>query len=167
MESGDLPIAVVLGAGEAQIWGMTSQERHHRIFARLGLPCAMSPPDEGPALLVRGDWVVDEALMLELAKRPGTVLQTDDGVSVAAHVRVDARAAAASLADSTALGGLAVIAPRDLVYNSALRKREPPVLTRLDAQTVRDAEARTQIFLINLGFGQKFALDDHRPQPTE
>lgn len=57
--------------------------------------------------------------MIEVARRPGTVLQTDAGAPVAAHVADDALAAMKQLSAGAALPGLEVISPDDLVYNSA------------------------------------------------
>ena len=135
---------MILGLGEVRIWGMTARERLRRTFARAGLTIAEAPPASGGVVLALGGWVYDESLIATLAKRPGSVLVTEDGQAVAAHVPAD-RAAEASCALERGQdpGGLARLSLAELAYNEALRKREPPVLARLTSENVRAVEART------------------------
>ncbi|MFN9927123.1 MAG: CDP-alcohol phosphatidyltransferase family protein, partial [Phenylobacterium sp.] len=49
----------------------------------------------------------------------------------------------AALSAGQAPEGLERLSPDELAYNSALRKREPPVLIRLTAENVREVEALT------------------------
>ncbi len=105
---------------------------------------ADASPDVGTVLLVRGDWVYEEALIVALGQRPGTVLLADDGTAVAAHVSAsEAGQAAAALTAGRAPMGLSALTPAELAFNKALRKRAPPVLVRLTPATVREVEART------------------------
>jgi phosphatidylglycerophosphate synthase len=95
-------------------------------------------------VLVLGGWVYDEILLATLAKRPGSVLLSDEGEAVAAHVpseQVDA--ASIALLRGQDPGGLQRVSLTELAYNSALRKKEPPVLVRLTTGNVRAVEART------------------------
>jgi phosphatidylglycerophosphate synthase len=140
------PLGVVLGAGEVRLWGMTARERLRRTFVR----AKVEPADEGyvapgrTVVLTLGDWVYDEGLVATLSKRPGSVLVTDDGRAVAAHVpSEDAEAAAKALIAGKPPKGLTKLLPAELAYNSALRKREPPVLEQLSKDNVRAIEART------------------------
>lgn len=135
---------MILGAGEVRIWGMTARERLRRTFARARLEVVDAAPASGSVVLALGGWVYDEALLATLAKRPDSLLVTDDGEAVAAHVPVERVAeAAAALQRGVDPGGLERLSLAELAYNEALRKREPPVLVRLTRDNVRAVEART------------------------
>ncbi|MDB5454124.1 MAG: hypothetical protein JWO33_2702 [Caulobacteraceae bacterium] len=124
---------------------MTGAERLRRIFARAGLQPAVQDGDtaSGTVVLARADWVVDENLIKALAARPGAVLTDGEGRPAAAHVlAAEAVAAATLLEQGAAPPGLERLNALDLAYNSALRKREPPVIQPLDAANVRAVEAR-------------------------
>jgi len=138
------PAAMILGAGDVRIWGMTAAERLRRTFARAGLQVVTEPPAQGGVVLALGGWVYDESLLAALAKRPGAVLHADSGEAVAAHVPAARVAeAAAALEQGADPGGLTHLTLAELAYNSALRKKEPPVLVRLTPDNVRAVEART------------------------
>ena len=73
----------VVGRGPTEIWGMSSEQRLRRIFARMGVADGGSADSH---LLVRADFVSDEALIRDLAAAPRSVLTTEDGTAlVAAH----------------------------------------------------------------------------------
>jgi phosphatidylglycerophosphate synthase len=134
------PVGLTLGSGTVRIWGMSARERLRRIFSRAGVAEGPASP-EGSVVVASADWVYDEALLATLAKRPGSVLVSDDGVAVAAHVPAsDAPAAAAALESGREPAGLS---SAELAYNAALRKREPLILVRLSEDNVRAVEART------------------------
>lgn len=153
-------LALVVGAGTQRLWGMTAAERLRRAFVRAGLrpiADAREASATDSVVIARGDWVMDEALTKALAREGGVGLVSEDGVLVAAHVAgADAPAVAEALAagdaapfeplgPKPAVSVLAALRPLDLEalsYNSALRKREPVVLTPLTAETVRAVEAR-------------------------
>ncbi|MFW2345878.1 MAG: CDP-alcohol phosphatidyltransferase family protein [Brevundimonas mediterranea] len=140
------PCARVLGEGSARIWGMSSAERLGRIFARAGVSQGESA-GSGTVVLARADHVFDEALIKAVIVRPDSVMIGAEGAPVAAHVReanadVAAEALLAGNAASAVLRDLTRLDPADLTYNSALRKREAPVLERLDAGNARAVEAR-------------------------
>ena len=144
VETAPTPAGMILGAGEVRIWGMTARERLRRTFARAKLSVVEAAPASGGVVLALGGWVYDESLLATLAKRPGSVLITDDGEAVAAHVPAERVAeAAAALERGADPGGLQRLSLAELAYNEALRKREPPVLVRLTADNVRAVEART------------------------
>lgn len=135
---------MILGAGETCIWGMTARERLRRTFARAGLEAADAAAPGGGVVLALGGWVYDESLIATLAKRPDSVLVTDDGVAVAAHVPAERASDVAAILEAGGVpDGLARLSLAELAYNEALRKREAPVLVRLSADNVRAVEART------------------------
>ncbi len=143
-ESENGPIGLILGSGDVRLWGMTARERLRRQYVRAGVEPAETAPAGRAAVITLGDWVYDENLVKTLAKRPGSVLVTDDGRPVAAHVGAgDAEAASQDLAAGRAPAGLTVLSPDELAYNEALRKREAPVLAPLTRENVRAIEART------------------------
>lgn len=138
------PAGLIQGAGDVRIWGMSAAERLRRIFRRVGVTVAEQPPTAGTVVIALGSWVYDESLIRTLAARPGSVLLTDDGQAVAAHVPA-ARAAetAQALERGEDPGGLSRLSLAELSYNQELRKREDPILLRLTAENVRAVEART------------------------
>ena len=137
------PLGRVVGASPVRLWGMGSDDRLRRTFARAGLTT-----DGGRAWLVASaEWVFDESLIKALAKRPGVVLMARGGEPVAAHVLAEADQAAEAIAAGDAArlpGGLARVDAGELVpsYNAALRKRESALLRRLSPQTLREIEQR-------------------------
>ena len=140
------PCARVLGEGSARIWGMSSAERLGRIFERASVSQG-EIAGSGTVVLVLADRVFDESLIKAVIARPESVMTDAEGLPVAAHVRdADADAAVEALLTgddvSGALRDLTRLDPADLTYNSALRKREAPVLERLDAGNARAVEAR-------------------------
>jgi phosphatidylglycerophosphate synthase len=141
----EAPLAVTVGASDVRVWGMTSQGRLARTYRRLGLGQGdiADWPADGAVVLAHAGWVFDEALLRALAQRRGAVLVDDTGRPVAAHVPAAQAGAAAKGLESGKLAGEHLTA-MDLIgaYNSVLRKREPPVLVRLTAQTVRPVEKR-------------------------
>ena len=143
-EAAATPAGMILGAGEVRIWGMTARERLRRTFVRAKLPVVETAPASGGVVLALGGRVYDESLLATLAKRPGSVLVTDDGEAVAAHVpAADVASASAALEAGREPAGLQRLSLAELAYNEALRKREAPVLVRLTPENVRAVEART------------------------
>jgi len=138
------PTGAVAGDGAARLWGMTSAQRLERIFARVGLAQGAFGSS---VVIVNAGWVFDESLIRALSRKPNTVLVNDEGRSVALHVPAAKAAAAIAAFDADrppALAGLTLLNAEELggSYNSALRKREPPVLERLTADTVDAVEKR-------------------------
>ena len=94
-------------------------------------------------MVVHAGWVFDESLIRALSGKPNTALVDDDRRSVALHVPAASAKAAVAAFDadrSPSLTGLTLLNAQELAgnYNSALRKREPPVLERLTPAS-RDA----------------------------
>src|SRR5262245_21012856 len=101
------------GAELVEIWGLSPEERLRRTLRAAGctriesvdagapLPAASA----GSVLLLRCDYVFDERLVRALPDAPGTLLVTQGGVGVAAHVAA-ARAgeAAQALANGAGTG---------------------------------------------------------------
>jgi phosphatidylglycerophosphate synthase len=127
---------------------MTPQARLGRSFRRLGLAEAdlAALPTDASVVLANAAWVFDESLIRALAARPGVVLVQEGGRPVAAHVAAAEAPAAAQMLEAghTDRDGWTKLTALGLAgaYNSALRKREPPVLEQLTAATVRSVEKR-------------------------
>lgn len=128
---------------------MSSAERLSRIYRRLGLLETPAVDLSHAVVAVDAGWVFDESLIKALADREGAVLVDDAGRAVAVHAPADlAYAATEALnggADPSGLDPrLTRLTALELgsAYNSALRKREPPVLERLTPETVRAVEKR-------------------------
>ncbi|BBK41113.1 hypothetical protein STVA_11330 [Allostella vacuolata] len=136
------PAAHIVGSSPIRLWGVTSSERLRRSLARASVRDVRTGEvaDDGqPLILVRADWVFDDALIASLVRQPGTLLLADSGDAVAAHaapgqVADAARALAnADAADPRLTGALRRMGPAELggAYDKALRKRMPPYLLRL------------------------------------
>lgn len=143
------PRAVTVGQAGGRIWGMSSPERLSRIYRRVGLPETPVVDLSHAVVAVDAGWVFDESLIKALADREGAVLVDDTGRAVAVHAPAElAYAVTEALSagqDPSALDTrLMRLTALELgsAYNSALRKREPPVLERLTPETVRAVEKR-------------------------
>ena len=143
------PRAVTVGQAGGRIWGMSSPERLSRIYRRVGLPETPVVDLSHAVVAVDAGWVFDESLIKALADREGAVLVDDTGRAVAVHAPAElAYAVTEALSagqDPSALDTrLTRLTALELgsAYNSALRKREPPVLERLTPETVRAVEKR-------------------------
>jgi phosphatidylglycerophosphate synthase len=143
-------VAVTAGRAETRLWGMTSAERLSRIYCRLGLrEVASDAVLLDAVLVVDAGWVFDESLIKALAGRPGVALTDETGRVVALHATPSQ--AVAAVASLNAGEDLAAAVPTltrltslelGSAYNSALRKREPPVLERLTPETRVAVEKR-------------------------
>lgn len=145
MESERATVGVVVGDSPVTLWGMSGAARLRRSFARAGL-AAGPPSGDGAVLVCRGDWVFDEALIKALAAHPGAALESEGGEIVAAKVAAADAAAATAWVEGRVPPPpeTARLRSEDLVsaYNVALRKREPPMLVRLTAESAPAVEAR-------------------------
>jgi len=143
-------VAVTAGRAETRLWGMTSAERLSRIYRRLGLREAASDAvlmDD--VVVVDAGWVFDESLIKALAGRPGVALTDETGRIVALHATAAQAVAAVAAINAgqdpvDAVPTLTRLTALELgsAYNSALRKKEPPVLERLTPQTRVAVEKR-------------------------
>ena len=136
---------IVVGQSTLQVWGLTSEARLQRQFARAGV--VATPADADRVVLLRADWVFDESLVRGLAGATDDVaLRADDGEVVALSVAVaQADEAARLLAERQALAGARTVSPAQIAdgYNDKLRKREPPYLLPLTAESMDAIEWRT------------------------
>lgn len=138
-----------------QLWGLSSRQRLERILRKANIhswldnPAAASGNDS--ILLLRGDYLYDERLLQNLAKKPGTVLQvdTEEGKkAVAAHIAAsDAQRFLDSLdgnASGEALPFLSFESPQTLVtvYFHKLRKVEFPYLLPISEENKEELERR-------------------------
>jgi phosphatidylglycerophosphate synthase len=137
----------VVGRGPAEIWGMSSEQRLHRLFKRVGI--ADDAGAGASQVLVRADFVTDEALIRDLAAAPRTCLTTEDGTSLVAVHAPAAEVAAAEQAltenrPAALPEGYRLTGPKALSgsYNAKLRKRAVPLLEHLTATNVGAIEAR-------------------------
>jgi phosphatidylglycerophosphate synthase len=143
-------VAVTAGRAETRLWGMTSAERLSRIYRRLGLREAASDAvllDD--VVVVDAGWVFDESLIKALAGRPGVALTDETGRVVALHATPAQAVAAVARINAgedpaDAVPTLTRLTALELgsAYNSALRKKEPPVLERLTPETRVAVEKR-------------------------
>ena len=143
-------VAVTAGKAETRLWGMTSAERLSRIYRRLGLREAASDAVlMEDVVVVDAGWVFDESLIKALAGRPGVALTDETGRIVALHATPNQAVAAVAKINAgedpaDAVPTLTRLTALELgsAYNSALRKKEPPVLERLTPETRVAVEKR-------------------------
>ena len=124
-----------IGSNPTPIWGVSSSERLRRIAVAQELDFD-EQSSGGPALLVAASHVFEPAWLKFMAARRGQVL-TLAGEPVIAHVGADGGGGFPQ--------GLPEIRAEDhrVFYNEALRKREEPVLERLEPGTARAIERKT------------------------
>ncbi|WP_330893079.1 CDP-alcohol phosphatidyltransferase family protein [Ramlibacter alkalitolerans] len=135
----------VVGQSPLRIWGLTSEARLKRQLQRAGADAQGADADR--VVLLRADWVYDEALVRGLAAAAGDVaLCAEEGTVVALAVAAaDAEPASAALAQGRAPAGARALSPMQVAdgYNDKLRKREPPYLLPLTADNLPAIERRT------------------------
>jgi len=134
----------IIGESPLRVWSLPSAQRLQRQLQRAG---ATAPASQATrCVLLRADWVFDEALVRALVRREDEcALLAEDGSCVAMGVDMARRdAAAQALARGQPLDGVASWLPGTLAdsYNDALRKREAPYLLPLRADNLRAIEAR-------------------------
>jgi phosphatidylglycerophosphate synthase len=146
------PASRIVGASEAKLYGLSQGERLARALRRAGA----SPPEIEAAafstVLVRADHVFEERLLVDLVRRPGCVLVTDDGVRrepVAAHVRTELVDTAQSWLtrrevplDAVRDAGVDVVTAVELAssYDEKLRKKSPPLVREVSDGDTRAVE---------------------------
>ena len=139
-------VGIVVGESPLRLWGLTSTQRLQRQFAR-----AQATADAHDAkrwVLVRADWVYDDAFVRSLASADEDLaLTAPDGGVIAlslAAASVSATEASAMLADRRAPPGARLVTPAQLAdgYNDVLRKREPPYLMPLTEAELPAIEKR-------------------------
>jgi phosphatidylglycerophosphate synthase len=133
-----------VGQSPLRIWALPSEERLRRQLVRAGAASAAAEAER--VVLLRADWVYDDALVRGLADaRDDVALVAADG-SIAA-LGVDAarsKEASALLAEGRAPATARSLGALQLAdsYNDALRKREPPYLLPLTADGLPAIERR-------------------------
>jgi len=149
MTSEATPVVLSAGTNITRIWGMTSTERLRRIARAAGLPAQGAV--DGPLLIAAASHVFDPQWLKFMLARPGSVL-TIGGIPVIAHLEAGTprdRTCEALAADKPLAGDLplSIVRAEDhrVFYNVALRKREEPMLERLEPASVRRIE-RTSYF---------------------
>ena len=134
----------VVGFSDLRIWSLDSRTRLGRQLARFD--AQLDQPGAARQVLLRADWVLDEALVRGLvAARDDVALIAPDGRCVAMSVTVSRQPEAeAALERSEALADVRRASAADLAdgYNDALRKREPPFLMPLTAENLDAIERR-------------------------
>ncbi|MDO9314975.1 MAG: CDP-alcohol phosphatidyltransferase family protein [Burkholderiaceae bacterium] len=134
---------VVVGESPLRIWGLTSELRLQRQLRRVG---AVDDASQAQRLvLLRADWVYDDALVRGLAGADDDVaLVAPDGSVVALGVAASAVDAAALLAERRAPATARRVTPAQMAdgYNDVLRKREPPYLMPLVGDDLPAIERR-------------------------
>jgi phosphatidylglycerophosphate synthase len=132
----------LIGDSDLSLFSLSARERLRRAFRRAGidaeLPAGELESGEGSAVVVRADYVFDEALIKGLAGSPGVALKAENGEIVAAHGEgvENIRAAFAVVAelDEAATANFVTQDAATLAssYQKSLRKRARPVLLPLD-----------------------------------
>lgn len=136
---------IVVGESPLRLWGLTSPQRLQRQLTRVG---AQEVSDQTQRLvMLRADWVYDDALVRGLAEAQDDVALTATdgrvvGLALAAPAPEDA---AALLASGEAPSSARRVTPAELTtgYNDALRKREPAYLMPLTPEDLPAIERRT------------------------
>ena len=137
---------VIVGHSPLRVWALPSELRLQRQLTRVGAVDDNSATQR--LVLLRADWVYDDALVRGLARSHDDVaLVADDGAVVAIGMAAPtARAtnAAALLADGQAPAESRRVTAAQLAdgYNDALRKREPPYLMPLNQADLPAIERR-------------------------
>ena len=137
---------VIVGHSPLRVWALPSEVRLQRQLTRVGAVDDSSATQR--LVLLRADWVYDDALVRGLARSDDDVaLVADDGAVVAigmAATTARATNAAALLADGQAPDGARRVTAAQLAdgYNDALRKREPPYLMPLNQADLPAIERR-------------------------
>ncbi|HEU4367980.1 MAG TPA: CDP-alcohol phosphatidyltransferase family protein [Methylomirabilota bacterium] len=134
--------ARILADAAVRLWGLTPRERLTRLLHRAGVAqvgdTAEPAPAGGSVILMRGDYVYDDRVVIALVRTPNVLLRVtgDDGPSiVAAHVPAALAPRARDVVSGSAspdLPGVAVKEPESLASASQvqLRKLERPFVRR-------------------------------------
>ncbi|MEW6169577.1 MAG: CDP-alcohol phosphatidyltransferase family protein [Pseudomonadota bacterium] len=136
--------ATLIGESPLRVWGLSPKERLARQLRRFG--AGLDRPEAPRRVLLRGDWVFDDALIASLVRaRQDLALCAADGSVVALSIAADqAAAGAALLARGQAPADIRRLGAAELAdgYDDVLRKREPPYLLPLTAESLREVEKR-------------------------
>lgn len=143
----------IVGDCDVRLWSMTGTERAQRVLTKAGVSAIVDEEAAAAAqccLMIRADWVIDQALIGLLKEKPGSVLVVQKGgstVVLAAFVSgALVHGVAHAIVNAAALpAGLELIAfdPAQPLYLRTLRKKLKPVALPLTQATVRAAEKAT------------------------
>ncbi|CAN5385334.1 CDP-alcohol phosphatidyltransferase family protein [soil metagenome] len=134
---------IVVGESPLRVWGLATPQRLDRQLAKANVAIEPSAPR---SVLLRADWIYDEALVRALALSASDVaLTAADGRVVGLNVAsTGAGIATERLQRLEAPEGIPHKTPAQLAdgYNDVLRKREPPYLLELTAAALPAIERR-------------------------
>ena len=149
------PYVFISGECPVRIWGLTPSQRVERVLPAAGACRTLSALGDLQAgdtvLILRGDYLFDDRLVVYLAETPGIVLQLDgdrEKVAVAAHVPARlAQQAVAAISENAADEFPDEIRPQTLdalsiSFQERIRKFEPPFVLPVFAGNQRDLERR-------------------------
>ncbi|ABQ67672.1 hypothetical protein Swit_1307 [Rhizorhabdus wittichii RW1] len=134
MNISSVPGVRSIGTNPTPIWGMSSTERLRRMAAAQKL--RYREESNGPVLLVSASHVFEPAWLKFMVDRPGQVL-TLDGEKVIAHLTSDTGGGFPDGLDEVR------VEDNRVFYNAALRKREEPVIAKLEPGTAKAIERKT------------------------
>ncbi len=147
--------ALVFAETHVQLWELSSRQRLERILRKMNIDSWLDHPAAASAedsiLLLRGDYLYDERLILNLTQKPGTVLQivTEDGKkAVAAHVTAEDALSVLDWLQGSPGGelpqSLSLETPQTLAstYFRKLRKIDPPYLLPITEENKSKLEKR-------------------------
>ena len=140
-----------------KIWGLTSRQRILRVLRSAGVTDIVDDltglPDNGPVLLLRGDYLFDDRVIQYLVKTPDVLLRisqasTSTDTIVAAHVTTRQTPEAIDLIEGTAtvdtLPGVKTetLETLSISFQQRLLKFEPPFVLPIMPETKRFLERR-------------------------
>lgn len=134
----------VIGHSPLRIWSLPSELRIARQLARFGVGVDTVPAER--TVLLRADWVYDDAIVLGLVTAKDDVaLVSDSGECVGFNVSAArSEEAAAALGEGRPLRAVPSLTSPLIAdgYNDVLRKREPPFLMALNVEALPAIERR-------------------------
>lgn len=143
----------IVGDSPLPLWGLTSRQRLERVLQKTDLAAIVEDltlvPAESSILLVRGDYLYDDRVIYNLAKKTDVVLQVWVGqrlVPVAVHVPADLAAQAEAVLSGAAgtedLPSVQTETPGSLspAYDDRLRKLDPFFVLPVTPNNLRDLE---------------------------
>ena len=132
----------IVGHTELRIWALPSAVRLRRQLARAG---AAASNEASRLVLLRADWVYDDAIVRSLVHSPRELALMSQGQCVAIVTDSARRSVHASLLErGAAPGDLPQLTPEELAndYNDTLRKREALYLMPLTTESLPAIAAR-------------------------
>ena len=138
-----------------KLWGLTSRQRNLRVLRSAGVTDIVDDltglPDNGPVLLLRGDYLFDDRVIQYLVKTPDVLLkisQASTDTIVAAHVTARQTPEAIDIIEGTAtvdaMPGVKTetLETLSISFQQRLLKFEPPFVLPIMPETKRFLERR-------------------------